>query len=108
MSPCEVFSATAASRAPRRRAPGRCTWGRSACGQAPGTEREGRAMGKRGRRPPEERWAEHQSLYRDPHQIAAQWVLAAEVDPELLRCEARGQWWQAQELRIDLGRQDPL
>jgi uncharacterized protein (TIGR03032 family) len=51
-------------------------------------------MGSKRKQATEDLWAQHQSLYRDPHQIAAQWILASEVDPKLLVGEVRGDWWQ--------------
>lgn len=43
------------------------------------------------------RWQEHDGQLRDPLQVAAQWLGAAEADPELLRFEVRGAWWEALE-----------
>jgi uncharacterized protein (TIGR03032 family) len=39
-------------------------------------------------------WSRHHAEWRDPSQIASQWREATEVDPELLRCHARGRWWE--------------
>jgi len=40
-------------------------------------------------------WAHHHGELRDPQQIVAQWQPASEVDPALLRYEARGKFWEA-------------
>lgn len=51
-------------------------------------------MGKKRRNAGQDLWARHHAAYRDPHEIASQWRHAAEVDPLLLDCQARGAWWE--------------
>ncbi len=43
----------------------------------------------------EELSALHNAQWRDPAQVSAQWAPASPVDPRLLECEARGDWWGA-------------
>jgi uncharacterized protein (TIGR03032 family) len=38
-------------------------------------------------------WARHGAAWRDTAQVASHWQDAAEVDPQLLRYQARGAWW---------------
>jgi hypothetical protein len=45
-------------------------------------------------------WARHSAEWRDPAQITSQWREAAHVDRQLLRCHAKGAWW---ETLADLG-----
>jgi uncharacterized protein (TIGR03032 family) len=40
-------------------------------------------------------WAEHHRALRDPHQVAAQWEWARDVDPRLLQFQVQGDWWEA-------------
>jgi uncharacterized protein (TIGR03032 family) len=39
-------------------------------------------------------WQHHHALLRDPHQIVCQWQDASEVDPQLLRFQIRGPFWE--------------
>lgn len=39
-------------------------------------------------------WSRHQAEWRDPAQIASQWLEAADTDPHLLRQTVRGAWWE--------------
>jgi uncharacterized protein (TIGR03032 family) len=41
----------------------------------------------------EPRWQHHHALLRDPHEIVCQWQNAPQVDPELLRFDVRGRFW---------------
>ncbi len=40
-------------------------------------------------------WDAHQGVFRDPHQVAAQWPWSAEVDPRLLQFQTQGAWWES-------------
>ena len=40
-------------------------------------------------------WASHNSAWRDPAQVASQWLDATATDPQLLRHSVRGAWWEA-------------
>jgi uncharacterized protein (TIGR03032 family) len=42
-------------------------------------------------------WAHQHADLRNPHQIVSQWKTAADVDPRLLECTTRGDWWGAVE-----------
>lgn len=39
-------------------------------------------------------WARHHAEWRDPAQIASQWQEATETDPDLLRYQVKGAWWE--------------
>jgi uncharacterized protein (TIGR03032 family) len=39
-------------------------------------------------------WQHHHALLRDPHQIVCQWQNASDVNPDLLRYQVRGHFWE--------------
>ena len=45
----------------------------------------------------ESRWAGHDGQWRAPAQIVSQWREAEQIDPKLLECRVRGDWWETLE-----------
>src|SRR5947207_1317760 len=90
----------AASRARLGKAPGECTMAHSVCGGG-SRQHSNRWDPRMSHESPhlklEALWAHHHAEYRDPHQIASQWHLAADIDPRLLQYTVRGDWWETLE-----------